>query len=384
MTDDLIAQIRAYSQQLAEEMIPVGFEEGVPVSVVDRVPHRQVPPARTKWVVALAGAVTVLLFGLLAWLLRSNEAAPVAVTPTTFISPTPTTGGDESSDLFTPIEGWIIYRSGFESPELIAVDPKNPEDKRSLGAANDLHPIAWSADGTRLLLTTQGPYTEAPAGGDLYYMIPSGSVVQHTEGSTSFGGSLSPLGGVAYIDLSENQNLFVSDTVGRFPPRVVATSDGGTWLEHPAWSPDGSQIAFVGYHELGGSWSIEVVNADGTERHVIRDPGRLRVIGLAWSPDGSQLAFSGEEWDQSQGRSIEGVFVIDMDGSEPRQLTNIEGVQTVHDCCSVAWSPDGSRIAFLRNSGLTDLFTVAADGSDEQEIESVFVTETGTIAWHPG
>jgi Tol biopolymer transport system component len=341
-------------------------------------------------VVALAGAITVLLFGLLAWLLRSNEGAPVAVTPTTFISPTPTTGGDESSDLFTPIEGWIVYRSGSEPSELMAVDPQNPEDKRSLGPADNLLPLGWSADGSRLLLADRGPPSaqtsvQQSVGSDLYVMTADGSVEQVTSGGTSFGGSLSPSGNaVAYIDASENLSLFVSDTVGRYPPRVVATSVSLVWLGHPAWSPDGSQIAFVGYSEMGQSWSISLVNVDGTERRLIRDQDRLRVEGLAWSPDGSQLGFSGQEWDQSQGRSIEGVFVMDADGSEPRQLTNIEGVQTVHDCCSVAWSPDGSRIAFLRNSGLTDLFTVAADGTDEQEIEGVFVTADGTIAWHPG
>lgn len=227
-------------------------------------------------------------------------------------------------------------------------------------------------------------------------MTADGSVQQVTSGGTSFGGSLSPDGtALVYIDVSETEDdhhhsVFVSDPVGG-PPRVLAASGAGTWLEHAAWSPDGSQIAFVGHNEMGQTWSIEVVNVDGTGRHVITDPDPLRVYGLAWSPDGSQLAFSG--LDQSQGRSIQGVFVIAADGSEPRKLTeprflpNIDrGVRTVHDCCSVVWSPDGSRIAFLRGSGTgrASLLTVAADGSDEQVIQGFYVRDYGTIAWHPG
>jgi hypothetical protein len=48
--------------------------------------------------------------------------------------------------------------------------------------------------------------------------------------------------------------------------------------------------------------------------------------------------------------------------------------------CLAAWSPNGSPIAFLRNSGSTDELTVAADGSEEQETQGVFVSDCETIA----
>ena len=125
---------------------------------------------------------------------------------------------------------------------------------------------------------------------------------------------------------------------------------------------------------------------------MIRDPDPLWVYGLAWWPDGSQLAFNGEKYDETQ-VDVRGVFVIDADGSEPQQLTNNGIYPTDFDCCSLAWSPDCSRIAFLRSgagdvpgglfSGPTSLFTVAADGSHEQRIEGVYVEEFGTFAWNP-
>jgi WD40 repeat protein len=375
VTDNLIAQIRAYSQQLTEEMTPVEFERGFPISVVDRVRHRQVPPARTKWMAALAGALSVLVFGLVMWLLRSTEAAPVAGTLTTLTSPTATTGGDTSLDLFTPIEGWIVY--DFNS-ELMAVDPANPEAQLSLGPANDLEPAGWSADGTHLLLETDKDgfeelafYQGAGFANDLHVMKADGSVQQLTMALTIDGGSLSP-DGTAFV-YSQGGHLYLADGLDA-PPKLLDATDSGIWLGHPAWSPDGSQIAFVSVDPDVRLWSISAVNADGTGRRVIKEPGKLLVYELAWSPDGSQLAFIAQ--DQSQfpfPPSDAGVFVVNADGSELKELAYGAGYR------EVAWSPDGSRLAYLRSALL---YTMAADGSDQHRVAGV-IAAPGRIVWNP-
>ena len=65
-------------------------------------------------------------------------------------------------------------------------------------------------------------------------------------------------------------------------PENIASND-----TDPAWSPDGSKIAFVRNGEL------HVMNADGSGRRVLVGPGSpSRVADPEWSPSGSEIAFS--------------------------------------------------------------------------------------------
>jgi Tol biopolymer transport system component len=66
------------------------------------------------------------------------------------------------------------------------------------------------------------------------------------------------------------------------------------------------------------------------------------------------------------------IYVIDADGTDLQQITD-EGENRWP-----TWSPDGSRIAFVRDGGL---YTMAPDGSDVRELEGV--RPEGPIAWNP-
>jgi subtilisin len=108
----------------------------------------------------------------------------------------------------------------------------------------------------------------------------------------------------------------------------------------PAWSPDGTKIAYVSEDNRDasdGGDTLSVMRADGTEQTVIRQPrfGGWGWADPAWSPDGRRIAMTTSGPDGYQ------IAAINSDGSNEEFLTPY--TQNNHQ---PAWSPDGSKMAF--------------------------------------
>jgi TolB protein len=123
--------------------------------------------------------------------------------------------------------------------------------------------------------------------------------------------------------------------------------------EHPAWSPDGTKLAFVDWE------GIKVMNADGSDPILIGPPS-LRGREPAWSPDGTKIAFTSD----SEG-GYSDVVVMNIDGTDIRNLTTT----SPQGDWGPAWSPDGTRIAFAsgRNQDV-DIFITSLDGTDVRNV----------------
>jgi Tol biopolymer transport system component len=142
------------------------------------------------------------------------------------------------------------------------------------------------------------------------------------------------LGAFLYFLMSPTQG----DSRIRLVNPVQITSALGV-EDFPAWSPDGRSLVFVAgpSGSLGGEgedWDIWVTQTSrGQPLNRTTDyPGR--DVSPAWSPDGSEVAFFSE-------RDDGGIFLMSLLAGPPRKLTS----GNVSFPC---WSADGSRLAYLR------------------------------------
>ena len=143
-------------------------------------------------------------------------------------------------------------------------------------------------------------------------------------------------------------DIHVVDADGGNDRNLTADPGSDAW---PAWSPDGSHIAFGSNRDqVFGKYDIFIMKSDGTELRKIVTAGWTP----AWSPDGGRLAFTAED---PEGRHV---FTITLaDGS----VTQITDGRYLDD--SPAWSPDGSQFVFGSTRGTTnELYVMKADGSN--------------------
>lgn len=203
-----------------------------------------------------------------------------------------------------------------------------------------------------------------PFGGfGLYRLDPVGGAVTRLGTLAGRSPAWSPDGSrIAFAD--PRLRIVVADADGSRPKvltrRPVVASE-------PAWSPDGSRIVFQQYAvRATAGRGLTVVNVDGTGmRRLTRT--RFADIQPSWAPYGSQIAFSSNRGPGRRADDNE-IYVIRPDGREMRQLTRNEFVDT-----APAWSPDGSRLAFVSGRGPgrfnPELWTMRSDGGGQRRVQ---------------
>jgi Tol biopolymer transport system component len=151
----------------------------------------------------------------------------------------------------------------------------------------------------------------------------------------------------------------------------------GDELSMPTWDPDGTHLA---YSDGLTIWLTSLGKVSPTRIHV---PAILGPVDLAWSPSGV-IAFEGVNLDcslavrcVSTGSSE--IWTIHPDGTSLVRVTNVGHAETPK------WSPDGSRLLFVRRypstSGKTEVWTADASGADARRLLAV----PGVVAadWSP-
>lgn len=167
-----------------------------------------------------------------------------------------------------------------------------------------------------------------------------------------------------------NQDIYTTHPAGGAPRRL--THDRATDRD-PAWSPDGTTIAFVSER----TWRPElfVMRADGTaQARVTMDGGS--PARPTWGPDGGSIVFESTD---VTGENRE-LFVLNMWTGVVRRLTSGACAAGPFRACpdgdiahgQPASSPDGTRIAFVRTDrNGQHLLVMNADGSDIRHLGGI-------------
>lgn len=150
----------------------------------------------------------------------------------------------------------------------------------------------------------------------------------------------------------------------------------------PAWSPSGAEIAWNSDRQTPGTFRGYLMTPDGTDVRPLS--ANVWVEYPAWSPDGSKLAFMGQT---PPGTGNYEIYVSDRDGSRLERLTHSPGSDGWP-----AWSPDGREILFAQIAdwspdgryivfqGRDGLGVVRADGTGMTTLRTV-VPASGFPDW---
>ena len=146
--------------------------------------------------------------------------------------------------------------------------------------------------------------------------------------------------------------LQVSDADGANAQAVLASNEP---IISPAWSPDGSRIAYVSFDQKKPVVVVQNL-AQGTTRVLANHRGNNSAP--AWSPDGTKLAVTLTKDDISQ------IYVIPSSGGEPRRMATTPAIDT-----EANFSPDGQWLAFTSDrGGSPQIYRMPAEGGPAQRL----------------
>jgi len=132
------------------------------------------------------------------------------------------------------------------------------------------------------------------------------------------------------------RGITLMDTTGTNPEIIVPFGISGDWF------PDGQRIVYVNWDTtspIGQRRQIYIANRDGSNQTKLTNLKDSDIVAApSVSPDGTQIAFS----HRGEGGRSE-IFVMDVDGSNIRQLTQGEG-----GAYAPEWHPDGQKLLFSR------------------------------------
>ena len=240
---------------------------------------------------------------------------------------------------------------------------------------------AWSPDGNEILFTNwRGGYNEGPA--DLViYDLEDGSVrtlISNGEDNVNLPGSAwnSKTNQIVYSSTRDpHDEIFLIPGDGETGDEIKVTSRTGLVAYEPSLSPDGDRIVFESHIlDVEENGMIVKYTVDSSEPYILLTDPDDDCRQPNWSPTENLILYQKIENGQWE------IFIIEADGSNPRQVTDGPGDKT-----DAAFSPDGQWIVFsmeredIENA---NLFIISIHGGELiQATEGS--TYDGAPSWSP-
>lgn len=275
------------------------------------------------------------------------------------------TDGDDEGNANSTSNIWVINADGSGTRPLTQLTAKGAD---SFGAA-------WSPDGKRIAYSSKRSLDKTnnanPHGtSNIWVVNADGSDAKVLTQITAEGAySAKPVWSrdgkkIAFtsrraLDGSDNtnniSNLWIMNADGSGIEALTKLTAEGAPSDEPAWSPDGSKIAFESNRALNGSSeysesvNIWVINADGSGVKPLTQflARSAHSLWPNWSPDGSKIVFASSRTlngsDSENSNELFNIWVMNADGSGAKSLTQL----TVRDQPSETWIRDRERILIL-------------------------------------
>jgi len=381
------------------------------------------------WAVAAALLVVVALAGWL-WSNRGKDGASDALTEPVKITPFTTDGGQKGNPRLSPDGEKVAYdwwgpgdhhRNIYVKALGVGTKPLRLTE----GHGASLGP-AWSPDGRQIAFVRESDdgaavYTVPSLGGQERKVIDISGPTWLLQTYRVPVLSWSPDG--EWMALAEARrgapSHIVRVSLATLEKEPLTEPSSGNADLYPAYSPDGTQVAFARSGGGYGDYDVWVQPVEGGEARQVTRGGWDACRSLSWTPDGGALIFAASASGSSR------VLRVDLAGGEPRPIPGVgqdaddpslRGSRMVYEQwtnlpidvwrvpgpgsslpdrgpkkviassgndVNPAVSPDGRRIAFQSNrGGDSNIWVAGSDGSSPVQL-TTFKSRTGTPRWSP-
>lgn len=229
----------------------------------------------------------------------------------------------------------------------------------------------WAPDASRIAFTCYVPFRGIVSPQICIYSTVSDRLIAFPRyrGSNS-APAFSPDGTQLAFSSSQNGDyqIFTCDSTGGHLKRITFAAGVST---SPVWNPKtGNQIVFLS--DRAGDPVLYLMNSDGTNVQKIDLPDMGYSVDPSWSPNGQLLAFS---WRRPSGNFD--IYVMDIVSHQLVELTRDEGRNE-----RPSWAPDGRHIVFeSTRTGTRQIWSMLADGTMPRQL--TFSAQSESPNWSP-